>query len=64
MQKPDFNFVKELEKIELAEDIFGTDFPVGLTLDNPREIVEYFAPESHAHQSARTETPVCEAGHS
>jgi hypothetical protein len=42
MQKPDFNFAKELEKIELAEDIFGTDFPVDLTLDNPREIVEYF----------------------
>jgi hypothetical protein len=38
MQKPDFNFFKELEKIELAEDIFGTDFPVDLTLDNPREI--------------------------
>jgi hypothetical protein len=33
-----FQFVKELEKIELAEDIFGTDFPVDLTLDNPREI--------------------------
>jgi hypothetical protein len=37
---------EELEKIELAEEVFGTDFPVDLTEDltanNPREVVEYF----------------------
>ena len=38
---------EELEKIELAEEVFGTDFPVDLTADltvnNPREVVDYFA---------------------
>src|SRR5437660_10525343 len=42
MQKPDFNLFEELEKIEFAEALFGTDFPVDLTLDNPREVVDYF----------------------
>jgi hypothetical protein len=47
MQKPAFN---ELQKIELAETLFGIDFPVDvkvsvkddLTLENPRELVDYF----------------------
>ena len=45
MHKPEFN---ELEKIELAEELFGIDFPVepnvtqDLTVDNPREVVDYF----------------------
>jgi hypothetical protein len=38
--------LEELEKIELAEEVFGTDFPVDLTEDltvnNPREVVDYF----------------------
>jgi hypothetical protein len=42
VQKPDFNFLEELEKIELAEDLFGKNFPFDLTLDNPRVIVDYF----------------------
>jgi hypothetical protein len=37
---------EELDKIELAEELFGTDFPVTLTVDltvnNPREVVDYF----------------------
>jgi hypothetical protein len=37
---------EELEKIELAEEVFGTDFPVdlteGLTVNNPHEVVDYF----------------------
>ncbi|MGP0017879.1 MAG: hypothetical protein ACLPHP_04855 [Candidatus Sulfotelmatobacter sp.] len=37
---------EELENIELAEEVFGTDFPVDLTEDltvnNPREVVDYF----------------------
>lgn len=37
---------EELEQIELAEEVFGTDFPVDLTEDltvnNPREVVDYF----------------------
>jgi hypothetical protein len=37
---------EELEKIELAEEVFGTDFPVDLaedlTVNNPREVVDYF----------------------
>lgn len=37
---------EELEKIELAEEVLGTDFPVHLTEDltvsNPREVVDYF----------------------
>ena len=37
---------EELEKIELAEEVFGTDFPVDLTEDltvnNPRDVVDYF----------------------
>ena len=40
MQKPDFNFLAEMEKIDLAEDVFGTSL-LALTFDNPREIVEY-----------------------
>ena len=45
MHKPEFN---ELEKIELAEELFGIDFPVeldlteDLTVNNPREVVDYF----------------------
>ena len=45
MNKPEFN---ELEKIELAEELFGIDFPDGLdvsedlALNNPREVVDYF----------------------
>ena len=45
MHKPEFN---ELEKIELAEELFGIDFPDGLdltedlTAHNPREMVDYF----------------------
>jgi hypothetical protein len=27
---------------ELAEEVFGTDFPVDLTVNNPREVVDYF----------------------
>src|SRR5207249_11637850 len=48
MQKPEFNLFEELEKIELAEELFGIDFPVDLdltedlTVDNPREVVDYF----------------------
>jgi hypothetical protein len=42
MQKPDFNLFEELEKVEFAEAAFGTDFPVDPTLDNPREVVDYF----------------------
>lgn len=34
---------EELEKIELAEDVFGTDLPLDLVFDNPREIVSYLA---------------------
>jgi hypothetical protein len=33
---------EELKQIELAEEVFGTDFPVDLTFDNPREVVDYF----------------------
>ena len=46
MSKSEFN---ELEKIELAEALFGIDFPDGLdvtedlTVNNPREVVDYFA---------------------
>jgi hypothetical protein len=36
---------EELEKIELAEEVFGIDFPFDLTEDltvnNPREVVDY-----------------------
>lgn len=32
---------EELEKIGLAEDLFGTDLPVDLALDNPPELVDY-----------------------
>lgn len=39
---------EELEKIELAEEVFGTDFPVDLTEDltvnNPRRLL-HSAPE-------------------
>ncbi len=47
MQKPEFNLFEELEKIELAEELFGIDFPVDLdvtedlTVNNPREVVDY-----------------------
>jgi hypothetical protein len=34
---------EELEKIELAEDLFGTALPVDLAFDNPRGIVDYLA---------------------
>jgi hypothetical protein len=34
---------EELEQIELAEDLFGTDLPVDLAFDNPRAIVDYLA---------------------
>ena len=38
--------LEEMEKIELAEEVFGTDFPIDLTDDltvnNPREVVDYF----------------------
>jgi hypothetical protein len=34
---------EELEKIELAEHLFGTDVPVDLAFDNLREIVDYLA---------------------
>jgi hypothetical protein len=37
---------EELQKIELAELVFGTDFPVDmtedLTVNSPREMVDYF----------------------
>lgn len=33
---------EELEKIELAEEVFGTDFPEDLTMTNPCEVVDYF----------------------
>ena len=37
---------EEVEKIELAEEVFGTDFPDDLTEDltvnNRREVVDYF----------------------
>lgn len=32
---------EELEKIGLAEDLFGTDLPVELAFDNPAELVDY-----------------------
>ena len=48
MGQPEFSLFKELEKIELAEELFGIDFPIDLdftddlTLDSPREVVDYF----------------------
>ena len=43
MEKPDFKlFREELERIEFAEELFGIDFPADLTVDNPREVVDYF----------------------
>jgi len=37
---------EDLEKIEVAEEVFGTDFPVELTgvltVNSPREVVDYF----------------------
>jgi len=48
MQKPECNLFEALERIELAEELFGIDFPVepnatqDLTVDNPREVVNYF----------------------
>ena len=43
MQKPGFNFFNEVEKVELAEDLFGTNVPLDMAFDNPREIVDYLA---------------------
>ena len=34
---------EELEKIELAEDVFGTKLPADLVFDNPGRIVNYLA---------------------
>jgi hypothetical protein len=34
--------LEELEQIELAEEIFGTDFPVDLALNQQRELVDHF----------------------
>jgi hypothetical protein len=39
--EPEFNLFEELEKIGLAEDLFGTDLLVDLALDNPPELVDY-----------------------
>jgi hypothetical protein len=39
--EPEFNLFEELEKIGLAEDLFGTDLPVDLALDNLPELVDY-----------------------
>jgi hypothetical protein len=36
-----FNLFEELEKIDLAEHLFGTDLPVDLAFDNPPELVDY-----------------------
>jgi len=36
-----FNLFEELEKIGLAEDLFGTDLSLDLALDNPPELVDY-----------------------
>jgi hypothetical protein len=37
---------EELEKLDLAEEVFGADFPFDLsedlTVNNPRELVDYF----------------------
>jgi len=41
MQKPDFNCFNEVGKIELAEDLFGTNVPLDMAFDNPRDIVGY-----------------------
>jgi hypothetical protein len=32
---------EELEKIDLAEDLFGTNVPLDMAFDNPREVVDY-----------------------
>jgi len=32
---------EELEKIDFAEDLFGTNVPLDMAFDNPREIVDY-----------------------
>jgi hypothetical protein len=39
-----FNLFEEVEKIDLAEDLFGTDLPIDLALDNPSELVDYLVP--------------------
>jgi hypothetical protein len=36
-----FNLFEELEKIDLAEHLFGTDLPIDLAFDNPPELVDY-----------------------
>jgi hypothetical protein len=41
MQSPNFNFFNEIEKIELAEDVFGTNVLLNMAFDNPHEIVDY-----------------------
>ena len=41
LRKGSFNLFEELEKIGLAQDLFGTDFPVDLAFDNPPELVDY-----------------------
>jgi hypothetical protein len=41
MQTSNFNFFNEIEKIELAEDVFGTNVPLDMAFDNPHEIVDY-----------------------
>lgn len=41
VQSPSFNFFNEIEKVELAEEVFGTNVPLDMAFDNPREIVDY-----------------------
>jgi hypothetical protein len=41
LRKGSFNLFEELEKIGLAQDLFGIDFPVDLAFDNPPELVDY-----------------------
>jgi hypothetical protein len=36
---------EEVEKIDLAEDLFGTNVPLDMAFDNPREIVDYLVSE-------------------
>jgi hypothetical protein len=40
-----FNLFEEVEKIDLAEDLFGTNVPLDMAFDNPREIVDYLVSE-------------------
>lgn len=41
--RPDFNLFREVEKIHLAQDVFGTSVPVDIAFNNPREIADYVA---------------------